>query len=156
MTDLEKIPLQYESVHWSQIQTPCLREIPVNVLIDELVYRNQKVLFKEESVKIHVRHPEIVVYDRSYIGFLLMEAIAPILSSKYGNFNECTNATISDTDFLAQVIELFANSYWDLIKNYEQVVDNARHVGVELDCNANTILRTYKNLISSRDRITKF
>jgi hypothetical protein len=154
MIDQEKSPLKIESVHWSEIQNPCIRDMESAVLTDgKSTYRNQKVLFKMESVKVHARHPEIVAYDRSYIGYLLMQAIAPILSSRYdGTERDMADAT-DDTDFLANILELFVKSYWELIQNYTNLETNASDAGVEIDVNPRTLLRTYKHLISFRNRI---
>jgi hypothetical protein len=66
------------AIHWSLVQLPLLKDIPVWMLKRPLMV-SQKVLLTRESIKCNARHPEIVIYDRQYIGYVLLQLICPLL-----------------------------------------------------------------------------
>lgn len=140
------------AVYWAFVQQPGLKnDIPSSLMIEKnVLYRTQKVLFTREGCKSTERHPEVVIYDRAFVQYLMMQMILPLVISRYDGDPLDIEDSMDDTDFLTNIINLFANSYWEMIRNFISARETAEDFGISLDLSASTVLRSYKTHLLSK------
>lgn len=141
----------FNPIHWTTIKQPSLKDIPIGLVTGEATYlRTQKVLLAKESTVGIDRHPEVVIYDQGFVRYLIMQAIVPLIIDRYdfGHF-EYPVAIDDDLDFLDTLIALIADSYRDMIDNYISVVNATKELGVDINWDTSTVLRSYKIYLAS-------
>ncbi|MGB7708793.1 MAG: hypothetical protein WCD53_29755 [Microcoleus sp.] len=148
-TDLD---FKDDAVYWAFIQQPGLKnDIPSSLITEkEVLYRTQKVLFTREGCKLTDRHSEVVIYDCAFVRYLMMQMILPLVISRYDGDPLDIEDSFDDTDFLVNIIDLFTESYWDMIRNFISARETAQDFGLILDWNASTVLRSYKIYLLSK------
>lgn len=136
---LEKSEDGISSYHWSEIQSPNFKEIPLSIF-EETIALTQKINIKGETSKIHAQRPAIVIYDVSFLQYKLLEVIAPIICEyKEG---EATGAEIEA--FNANILALITTAIADAIKCHDDAIAMCGEMGIILFYTPKLLLRSFK------------
>jgi hypothetical protein len=136
--------LELNPVYWAKVQNPSLKSLSSELMLGtEGTYRTQKVLLVNEHPHAE-RHPEVVFYDRYFVGYVLMSVIAPLIATRYDGTERGLDDAFEDGEFLTELIDLIDQSYWTLIRNHISTLNCAADLGISLDSSSSTMLRGYK------------
>jgi hypothetical protein len=149
---------EWPTVHWSLVQLPLLKDMPAWIL-DHPLKVSQKVLLSRESIKRIARHPEVVVYDKAYVEYILFQCVCSLIvdvivedyvespdtdSTAFYSQQELVAVealTISLTQLMRSAIEKGVQAFRDVSNEYSAL-------GGEYGVNRANLCKAYKLAIS--------
>ena len=150
--DLGESEYTIPTYHWSEIQSPILKNATVDILFDEIVL-TQKVHMRNQSSIKESTTPALVIYDSDFLQSKLLEVIAPIIcdwkekvSQGYIE-DDVTGEDISAMslgDLTHSLTQQLATAIHSGIRHHDEAVTYCEQMGVTLPYNPKALLRSFK------------
>ena len=137
--------IETSTYHWSQIASPRYPAISL-ALLSGSVTLTQKVHLHNQTPKVTPAHPAFVIYDFTFLQYLVLTTFAPLVSSAMLDDDVLAGSdceTLCDA-IMPQIIGLVSQSLESGISAFKSAERVADEVGVTLDNSSRTIIRAYK------------
>lgn len=151
---VEQPKSQLPTYHWSEISSPRYKGCHSGLLCGDSITITQTVHKKNVTPKTTKASPALVVYDKAFLGYKMLESIAQLVSEYLDNETDGTTPNISIASTRAifdnQLLELFTLTVSNAINVHKKAVDDCSELGVELDYDSSTILRSVKSWLARK------
>lgn len=152
LEELEQSKEPVPTYYWADIQTPRLSNVGVDIFYGEVLL-TQKTYTKNQSAKLDIPTPKVVVYDSNFLRYKLLEVIAPIIcdwkeeTSQGFAEDDVTGEDISAMrldDFIDCLKLLLTSCVEDSIKYHDSAIESCEEMGIGLPYTPKFLLRSFK------------
>ncbi|MEG4360153.1 MULTISPECIES: hypothetical protein, partial [unclassified Microcoleus] len=141
--------------HWSEIVNPRYKD--VFDLLSNSVIVTQKVNPNGTTAKTVPPTPACVIYDEAFIQYQLLEVIAPfICSAENANFEKEAPTLDKAAKVYDRLKTLFQQTFEDSIKRHDNAIHLCEDMGVTLQYEPKSMLRSFKLSIAQNQKNENF